>query len=144
MRGSAAGLVAGIVGGGLFGILVHIGEQFDGKYDEPSLWTIIVGAPLFALIGAIVGAPFGLVGGVLFGLIAPNRIAPEQAPRLGLWGGAVIGAGIGMSLQGVSFGGDWERLFWDLLLVAMGAVSGAAGGRVGGKLFRRLSSRKAS
>ena len=66
ISGVVGGLLSGIIGGGLFGILVLIAEEFDGKYDDPSLWTMIMGAPFFAFIGLIFGSPFGLIGGLLY------------------------------------------------------------------------------
>ena len=144
MIGLAAGLAGGMVGGGLFAVLVMIGEQFDGNYDEPSLIEMLTFAPGYFLLGAIFGSPFGLIGGLILGLIAPSRISLKRAQYIGMIVGGLIGAGIGATLQGVSFSGGWEEFFWGFLLMLMGAFGGTVGGRVWGSVFQRMGIRRAN
>lgn len=142
--GLAAGLGGGMVGGGLFAILVMIVEQFDGKYDEPSLIEMLTFAPGYFLLGAIFGSPFGLIGGLILGLIAPGRIDLKQAPYVGMIVGGLIGAGIGAALQGISFTGDWKDGLVGILLMLVGGLGGAVGGRVWGSIFQRIGIRRAA
>ncbi len=132
-----AGAAGSAAGGSLFGAFAFVVEQFDGKYDDPSFVVLATGAPIFAVVGAVVAIPVGLLCGLVYGVFAANRIQRWPLARISAVCGGAIGAVIGGSLQGVQVTGDWDAIVGGWLLLSMGTVCGALGGRVGGRLASR-------
>ncbi len=141
MRSLVSGIVGGIVGGGLFGVVVLIIEQFDSPYDDPDLLSILMGIPVFFLIGAIFGLPFGFGCGVLYGAFLDHRVNTQTLPYYTTIGGGIIGALIGALLVSSGPVNDVQQMMGVIVLFILAGVAGAIGGRAGGTLHRFLKKR---
>ena len=135
LHGIWTGGVAGIVSGALFGMILSLAMMlFEGDWHESGMAFLT-----FGLSGGIVGLPVGLIAGAICGLLFSIWIDPQDAVRLGTVGGVLVGSGVAVSLQPISWSTDWVEILAQLGFVVLGIATGAFGGYLGGRLYIRYT-----
>lgn len=137
ITGALGGALSGTLLGLAISVIVAIAGISNGEYDA------VFAIPVLGMFGALYGIVGGIAAGFVGGAWLALRNAVANAPTVGKWFGAAIGA---LIAAGFPIGGALPVLNsedWLILIIAIpagliGAIIGSLGGKVAGKMLLHL------